>query len=1494
MIVVPKKENNSKRICIDFRKLNEVTITEKWPLPNILDILDRLRDSCWFTVIDLKSGYWQVAMDESSISRTAFSTPDGHYEFLRLPFGLKNAPTDFSRIMKIVLGDLKFVECYIDDITIHSKTFEEHIEHILAVFERLREANLRINFSKCKWCAKEVKILGHIISENIVKMDPEKIEAIVKRKRPRKVKELQEFLGLPNFYRRFIKGYSQIAHPLFHLLAKDVKFDWSPECEEAFNGLKKALTSHPVLRIPDLNRPFKVYADASFNAVAGLICQVDDNGDEYIVACYSRLLKKREQQFTITEKECLAGIEIIKKFHYLLHGNQFDLIIDHSALKWLKSIKNPTGRLTRWSIFLQEYDFNIIHKPGKTHTNADALSRPVIDFIIDVSAIDLVKNSNDPWEDEVLLHFIKHKTFPAGIESKYKKRIKNLAKNFEWKDSKLYLIRHNRYLEVPMLEDRRKLIENAHSFGHFQAESTYNRLKEDYYWKNMVKEIKRIIKQCQVCARNNKIIIKYHPALATKIDRIFRRVSIDLVFGFDMSVDGYIGICVIIEFLSKFPFAKAIKTKEMQEIVAVLIEYISLFGPFDELLSDQGKEFCNILLAQLKNAIGFKHITTSAYNPRTNGITERFNQTLVEALRKQAEADRSNWPKYLPFTLMAYRSRVHSSTNYTPFELMFGRKVNQFLDLQSVESDANAIAERANELKRLVEQTHPEVIERINANQEKQKETQNNEQNTVSEKIEIGKTVYLKCEGLLSKLEPRFKGPYKIIGYTKRGNYKVSNALNETLPETFPRQKIKVVDDNENLPEDSAEIDRILKHKIEGNKYFFLVKWKDLPVSESSWIPEDHFNDMKLVNEYKKQISTNPELINTRPKRGRKPRSINLIVSLLIFSFFFIPQMLCQITEEVLIDEHESIIVKDEFQYCSNALHNNMINLKTLCQFKSKAAKGIVKKYLNLFNSGFTTKTTTRKLFMFSKSTYQVYGNGYHCLKKKHTLTTSMSFWGEKFESLRTTNIKLNRQECINMVTSKKCGDYDMECDGDYCSFSSNPVPDFQWMSDLESFSYSCVTSPKLITAKSPDEHLFNTKCKVMDKMCLLHDSIIVWDSHVYHECPLYQISQETFTVHDNNDVLLSTNNIGLQGIEIVDLCGLKVLQTIEGIYVSVKTNNLIAINVTEGAHIEEMKELLIAENDYKTAKDIEEKNELLMRECLNFKSILRIFGHFEEEVLNHYLIDGSRITLYATMGTVYKVTCSKIKEIHLFTNTKIGINSKECFRDQPVSFMENNVSKTGFLIQDGNIKLISGVVPCDRVFQYIQLPNLDQTVMRLKNATSLISDSQLQYSNIDYLANKIKSTSFSHNTILMDSIDLLSTFQEVVNHEMSAGTWYTHMSDTSNIKSKLIDTKIAIENNINFILNNILYGAIITGSLIILTIILIVTIKIIICCRKNKSKLRAADSREILTKRKRKLRFKDDMESEILNERPAKEILSDILSRSHQSLNSITKKYIK
>ncbi|XP_036150748.1 uncharacterized protein LOC118648534 [Monomorium pharaonis] len=382
--IVPKKAdskgNKRWRLVIDFRSLNEKTLGDAYPLPNITEILDQLGSAKYFSVFDLASGFHQIPMHESDAPKTAFSTPFGHYEYKRMPFGLKNAPATFQRLMDLVLSGLQGITLfvYLDDVVIYASSLKEHKKKFNQLAERLRQANLKLQPDKCEFLRKEVTYLGHVINENGVKPDPKKIEAVMHFPHPKNTKNIREFLGLAGYYRRFIPNFSCVAKPLTNLLKKDEPFAWQQAQEIAFTTLRKQLCSEPLLQHPDFTKPFILTTDASGYAIGGILSQ-GDIGRDLPIAYTSRLLNTAEQNYSTIEKELLAIVYSTHYFRPYLYGNKFKLVTDHKPLVWMHSVKDPTSRLMRWRLKLAEYEFEIVYKAGKTNVNADALSRnPVI------------------------------------------------------------------------------------------------------------------------------------------------------------------------------------------------------------------------------------------------------------------------------------------------------------------------------------------------------------------------------------------------------------------------------------------------------------------------------------------------------------------------------------------------------------------------------------------------------------------------------------------------------------------------------------------------------------------------------------------------------------------------------------------------------------------------------------------------------------------------------------------------------------------------------------------------------------------------------------------------------------------------------------------------------------------------------------------------------------------------------------------------------------
>ena len=314
-VVVVKKKNGKNRFCVNYKPLNDITKKDSYPLPRIDEILDGLQNAQWFTTLDLASGYWQIKVRPEDQEKTAFTTKFGIYEFKVMPFGLCNAPATFQRTMDYVLGDIKgkFVMVYLDDVIIYSKTFEDHMIHLKEVLKRIEDAQLRLKAEKCYFAASELQFLGHVVGKNGIEPDPEKVEKIVNYSSPTNLRDLRGALGLFSYYRRFIKNFSQIADPLYELLKKDVPYQWTERQQQAFDTLKERLSSAPIVRYQNMERPFLLYTDASGTGLGAVLSQ-QDGKEEYVVTYASRTLSPAEKNYGITEKECLAIIWAVKYF----------------------------------------------------------------------------------------------------------------------------------------------------------------------------------------------------------------------------------------------------------------------------------------------------------------------------------------------------------------------------------------------------------------------------------------------------------------------------------------------------------------------------------------------------------------------------------------------------------------------------------------------------------------------------------------------------------------------------------------------------------------------------------------------------------------------------------------------------------------------------------------------------------------------------------------------------------------------------------------------------------------------------------------------------------------------------------------------------------------------------------------------------------------------------------------------------------------------------
>ncbi|OIR56572.1 MAG: uncharacterized protein A8A55_2680, partial [Amphiamblys sp. WSBS2006] len=603
------KNKDKYRLCVDYRALNAITETERHPMPTLQQVFTSLAGARYFSVLDLTKGFWQLPLTPSDADKTTFVTKFGSFKWNVMPFGLKNAPALFQRMIDGVLDPVKGIcaMAYIDDIIVYSKTREEHLLHLKTVGNLLHDAGLKISPTKCKFFCKEVLYLGHTISADGVTPPEKKIGEIVRITAPKSTRAVRSFLGMINYYRDYIPGIAQIAGPLYELLQKHTRFKWEPKHDDAFVKLKQALEKNCTLLIPNFEKPFVVYTDASIDGLGGMLAQLDDSGQERIVRTVSRTLAPAERNYGITELECLSVIWTLDKFRYYLVGREFRVITDHKALQWLDQHKDSNSKLMRWALQLQEFgDFEIQYRAGEDHGNADGLSR-----------------------------------LPE---------------------------------EICTLDDEEtsKALEAHAKLGHANPEITHKYLTRDPGWKGSLKDVQRLIKECQLCQNFGTKYDKFTKKRSVAF-RPLEKIAIDIMEISSETDGGNKYIVAAIDYYSKWLFAKAIPDKKGSTIVDfVEKEVIMKKGIPDTIVSDNGKEFTNVQMEALCRKYGIRHSLTTAYYPQANGLIERTNRTILKKLSCGIRETKQDWDNTIPQMLMAYNSSPIKALGYSPFEILHG------------------------------------------------------------------------------------------------------------------------------------------------------------------------------------------------------------------------------------------------------------------------------------------------------------------------------------------------------------------------------------------------------------------------------------------------------------------------------------------------------------------------------------------------------------------------------------------------------------------------------------------------------------------------------------------------------------------------------------------------------------------------------------------------------------------------------------------------------
>ena len=838
-ILLVKKKDGSKRMCIDFRALNAQTELISWKLntfEEILDCVSEKRPTIWSS-IDLRSGYWQMALDEETAHKSGFQFNDCTYAWTKMPFGLSMAPARFAMLMSRVLQGLTFetVLTYLYDTLLFARDPKSMIQNLDQVFGRLRQAGLRMNAKKCNFGVKEVLFLGHRFSENGYGLNEEKIKIVRDYPVPKTPKHIKQFLGLASYYRRFVKAFSSIAEPLRKLLRHDEPFVWSEACQIAFDKLRNALITAPILTLPDFNLPFVLTTDASENGLGWILSNKYPDGSERVCSFGGRALRGSEKRWGVSDLEGLAMVEAVRSNHVYLAHKPFEIITDHRALVFIKTMKLPSAsaRLTRMALYLQGYNFTINYKPGPLNTAADALSRVprdeeivesddselvasvnsheriTLEFDIDhvnsvdvnnITVFDAVKlpTLNDIKESvehcpnlSPMFKYLEQGVLPSTDEVARKLVLK--SQEYVLRDGVLYHLFTPRTKRLDRVMStisqiciglglHETIIRSVHlSCNHIGFDRLYQTIKSRFYWENMYSQIHDFVTSCFECQRckSNTHPLR-NPVGKLPISAPLSTWNMD-IHGKYCTSDGKKYILAFICTTSGWVELSPVENTSAEVVVQAIHDHIICrYGLCRGLTirSDCGSAFISKLTKLYCDKFGITQSFSSPYNARANSRVESLGNSINSTLRLLCESQ-ADWSKHLQSVAYSLRASASSNILLSPYEIIFSKKMEIPCDLilpevpiGELQTHVRDVGERLKVLGQLAVQNALESGDR--SREQKNKDVQLPPYK-VGDRVLLNDTTVKK--GQCRKLNPIWKGPYRIIATLPGKSYKLQHCI---------------------------------------------------------------------------------------------------------------------------------------------------------------------------------------------------------------------------------------------------------------------------------------------------------------------------------------------------------------------------------------------------------------------------------------------------------------------------------------------------------------------------------------------------------------------------------------------------------------------------------------------------------------------------------------------------------------------------------------------
>lgn len=874
-----KKSDGSLRLVCDWRQLNKITVKNKACLPSIEDLFDSVQGSKYFTKLDLASGYHQVRIREGDVHKTAINTPFGHFEYRVMGFGLTNAPATFMSLMNHVLQPFlrKCAVVFLDDILIYSQSWKEHLLHIRSVLSCLRSHKLFCKPKKCVFGVRQVTYLGHHITGTTLAADPEKLKAVSDWPTPKSVSDIRRFLGFANYFRRFIKGYSDMSRPLEETTGRHARFVWNQQHQEAFDRLKACLQTTPVLQLVSHKKPLRVVTDASAFALAGVLLQETSPGTWHPVAYTSRRLTPAERNYTAMERETLAVVHALVTWRTYLYKH-FDIITDNNGVTYLKSKKALSQREARWVDFLADFDFSIHHVRGQDNI-ADPLSRrPDMELRAEFSL-----QLDQQCLKVISSGYASDKSMQVIIKRLGRKNRDAFHERYVWDDqNQLLYLRDDTSLRlcVPQCSARLLFLGEYHdcvTAAHPGRDRTYARLSRHLYWPGMSKDVKKYVASCEVCQRAKSG--RFQNGLLQPLSiplRPWEDISMDLITGLPATADGNDAVFTFVDRLTKCVHLVPVKsTIDAEGAAKVYINTVfKLHGLSRSIVCDRDPRFTARFFTEVFRLLGTKLCMSTANHPQSDGMTERIHRVVGDILRAFTNHQQNNWDELLPFCEFAINDRKQESTGETPFYLNYGQHPHTasdllFQNIGAAENTCNWLQERSDALKC--------ARDAIAAAQVRQTVHADSSRRDVE--FRVGDLVMVHRDFLVTaeardrpsnKLRLRWYGPFKVVQLIGPNAVKLDlphtirahpvfnvSALKLHVQNTFPgRDEVPPAPVTDRDGHTRYFVQEVLSHRTRGNSLQFLVKW--CGYQDATWEPEVYLQneigeDLLPLREYKRK-----------------------------------------------------------------------------------------------------------------------------------------------------------------------------------------------------------------------------------------------------------------------------------------------------------------------------------------------------------------------------------------------------------------------------------------------------------------------------------------------------------------------------------------------------------------------------------------------------------------------------------------------------------------